>query len=155
MSVSYWSSNGKYQLEADELQKLIPKCGSCDNVFMEQLRIIIRIYYGLNNNGDFSIDNGDYHQDFPENEAFGNIEIPENITEFIESIKDLENYRNQIGDYENIEYPDNSGPDSGYGYEYNNKPYLETLSYDSQLIYIENIMNESILFAYVNVILNT
>ena len=151
MSYSYWSSNGKYQLEADKLQKLIPKCGSCDNVFMEQLRIIIRIYYGLNNNGDFSIDNGDYHKDFPENESFGNIEIPGIITEFLEFINDLENYRNQTGDYENIEYQDNSGSDNEYG----NKPYLETLSYDSQLIYIENIMNESILFAYVNVILNT
>ena len=54
MSISYSSNNGKYQTEVNKLQELIPKYGSCDNVFLEQLRIIIRIYYGLNNNGDFS-----------------------------------------------------------------------------------------------------
>jgi hypothetical protein len=148
--MTYWSKNGKYQTESDKLQEFIPKYGPSDNVFLEQLRIIIRIYYGLNNNGDFSINNGDYHYDYPTNEAFGDIKIPENITEFIESIKDLEYYLNQTGDYENIEYQDKYG---SYNYEYN-KPYLETISYDRQLTHIENIMNESILFAYENVILN-
>ena len=46
----------------NKLQELLPKYGSCDNVFLEQLRIMIRIYYSLNNNGNFSLDNGDYHK---------------------------------------------------------------------------------------------
>ena len=46
----------------NKLQELLPKYGSCDNVFLEQLRIMIRIYYSLNNNGNFSLDNGDYYK---------------------------------------------------------------------------------------------
>ena len=140
MSISYSSNNGKYQTEVNKLQELIPKYGSCDNVFLEQLRIIIRIYYGLNNNGDFSIDNGDYHQEFPKDKSFGNLKIPTDISDFLSYINDLEDYRNQTGDYD--DYDD---------YDVN-KPYLELLCYDEQLNYLENVLNESILFAYENVI---
>ena len=146
MSGSYWHNNGKYQTKADELYKIIPKYGSCNNVFIEQFRIIRQIYYGLNNNGDFSINNGDYHQDYTNNKDLCNIQIPEDIIDFIDYMKDLEDYYNQIGDYTEIEYNENYDSDNEY------KPYLETLSYEKQLDYLENIMNESILFAYTNVI---
>jgi hypothetical protein len=142
MSGSYWCGDGKYQTKADELQKLIPKYGPCNNVFIEQFRIIRKIYYGLNNNGDFSINNGDYHQDYTNNKDLYNIQIPEDIIDFIDYMKDLEDYYNQIGDYTEIEYNENYDSDN----EYN--PYLKNMSYNRQLIYLENIMNSSILFAY-------
>ena len=142
MPGSYWNNNGKYHTKADELQKLIPKYGPCNNVFIEQFRIIRQIYYGLNNNGDFSINNGDYHQDYTNNKDLCNIQIPEDISDFIDYMKDLEDYYNQTGDYTEIEYIDNSDLEN----EYN--PYLKNMSYNRQLIYLENIMDSSILFAY-------
>lgn len=52
---SYWSSNGKYQHLANELQKLIPFSGEVENAkqnpALEKFRKYVNAYYDLFNNG--------------------------------------------------------------------------------------------------------
>ena len=95
---SYWNGNGKYQKKYDRLQKLIPESGHCEQDELELLRIFGNLYYGLMNNGDFSIDNGNYHDDFKHIK----IDLPEEIENFKKNIHNLEDYYYQRGDY-NIE----------------------------------------------------
>ena len=120
----YWCGKGKYQKEYNQIwEKYVPDSGTSENVYAEQMRVFSRIYYGLFNNGDFSIDNGNYHLDFPKLNKFDQ-DLPEEIEEFLNNMKDLEDFIYQKGDYADIEYPgseDESNDDSYY------KAYLEKL----------------------------
>lgn len=56
MENTYWNSNGKYQLEADELTSLVPIEGSVKGTgpfsrMLEAFRIISNIYHDYYNNG--------------------------------------------------------------------------------------------------------
>ena len=51
--MSYWNNKGKYQIAHDFLfKKLVPPSGVALNPLGEALRIVSRVYYRLNNNGD-------------------------------------------------------------------------------------------------------
>ena len=55
--MSYWSGEGKYQKQYDELQKLIPREGSVEKgmckhkISLERLRRACNAYYDVFNNG--------------------------------------------------------------------------------------------------------
>ena len=48
---SYWNSNGKYQREADILQKSVPREGESFDTRVELFRMASNIYYDMFNNG--------------------------------------------------------------------------------------------------------
>ena len=144
---TYWSGKGKYQKEYDQIWKdYVPENGFCENDYAEQMRIISRIYYGLFNNGDFSIDNGDYHLEFPNISVFKE-ELPDVIEEFMEYMKDLEDYINRKGEYEES-YDESYNEDSDEEELEDNKAYLDSLSYSEQQRLMESVADASIKFAY-------
>ena len=77
---TYWSGNGKHQDKYNILQKLLPESGTCEQDVLELLRIFGNLYYGLMNNGDFSIDNGNHHDNF----KYIKVDLPEEIEDFKE-----------------------------------------------------------------------
>ena len=62
---SYWTGNGKYQREADILQKSVPDKGESFDTRIELFRCASNIYYDMFNNG---MDNCD--QDDPRSEQY-------------------------------------------------------------------------------------
>ena len=148
---SYWSGNGKYQKKYDRLQKLIPDTGHCEQDELDLLRIFGNLYYGLMNNGDFSIDNGNYHDDF----KYIKVDLPEEIDNFKENMEDLEDYYYRRGDYAEIEEMcdvknlSSGDNDSDYEIPDEYKAYLETLSYKDKQKYLECVVDVAILFVKV------
>ncbi len=49
--MSYWSSNGKYQADADQISKDVPAEGHAQNVAVELFRCAQNVYYEIYNNG--------------------------------------------------------------------------------------------------------
>ena len=99
--MSYLENKGKYQKQYDLIIKseIIPTSGKCDVPYLEQLRIVDNIYYGLHNNGNFSIGNGDYHKDF------NNIKyhLPEEVRLLYFGILDLNHFNNHRGEFDDDE----------------------------------------------------
>lgn len=48
---TYWGESGKYQSEADELEKLVPPSGPAETLNGEIWRAATKIYYDYHNNG--------------------------------------------------------------------------------------------------------
>ncbi len=59
---SYWGENGKYQKEADILQKLVPNEGQSEFTDVELFRVASNIYYEMKNNGGGNLAD-DYEND--------------------------------------------------------------------------------------------
>lgn len=57
----YWNSEGKYQEEADQLEKLVPSEGHCQNNDVDLFRVASNIYYDILNNGGCNL-NMDHHE---------------------------------------------------------------------------------------------
>ena len=48
---TYWNGNGTHQAIADELEKMIPTMGECEDKRVEQFRKAANAYYDIYNNG--------------------------------------------------------------------------------------------------------
>ena len=93
MTTTYWAGNGKYQAKADQIQNLIPLEGTCTDVKLESMRVIINLYYDWHNNG---LGNDNRVQAFLNNPTLTR-ELPE-LTQAIKN--DIEEYENEITQYE-------------------------------------------------------
>jgi hypothetical protein len=92
MTTTYWAGNGKYQAKANEIQNLIPLEGSCTDVKLESMRVLINIYYDWHNNG---LGNDNRVQAFLNNPTLTR-ELPE-LTKVIKN--DIEFYENELEQY--------------------------------------------------------
>ena len=53
---SYWSNNGVYQKQYDELyEQLVPSSGESDTIHGEMIRAVSRLYYDFCNNGNCNV----------------------------------------------------------------------------------------------------
>jgi len=84
MTKSYWTGNGKYQTELENLSRYIPQMGQAADQKIEVLRIAQNIYYDINNNGGVNI-----VEDLEEFDAlmrkFPNQKVLDYIREYAES----------------------------------------------------------------------
>ena len=92
MTTTYWAGNGKYQAKADQIQDLIPLEGTCDDLKLETMRVIINLYYDWHNNG---LGNTNRVQEFINNPTLTR-ELPE-LTQAIKN--DIEFYENEVEQY--------------------------------------------------------
>jgi hypothetical protein len=92
MTTSYWNQDGKYQAKADQIQNLIPLEGTCTDVKLESMRVIINLYYDWHNNG---LGNTNRVQEFINNPTIVR-ELPE-LTKVIKN--DIEFYENELEQY--------------------------------------------------------
>jgi len=100
---SYWSKNGAYQKECDQLyQELVPFFGDAETVNGELIRIINRLFYEYCNNGNQNaiiFDDSDYNNyyDYNETNDDSGTELNTDITEpeieeyYLEMINFIEN----------------------------------------------------------------
>jgi hypothetical protein len=93
MTTSYWNQDGKYQAKANEIQNLIPLEGSCADLKLETMRVIINLYYDWHNNG---LGNTNRVQEFINNPTLTR-ELPE-LTQAIKN--DLDFYQDEMTQYE-------------------------------------------------------
>jgi hypothetical protein len=91
-ATAYWNGNGKHQAKADQIQNLIPLEGSCTDVKLESMRVIINLYYDWHNNG---LGNTNRVTEFLNNPALVR-ELPE-LTQAIKN--DIEFYENELEQY--------------------------------------------------------
>ena len=92
-ATTYWNGNGKYQAKANEIQNLIPLEGSCADLKLETMRVIINLYYDWHNNG---LGNTNRVQEFINNPTLTR-ELPE-LTQAIKN--DLDFYQDEMTQYE-------------------------------------------------------
>ena len=92
MTTTYWNGNGQYQYKAEEIKAMIPTEGSCSNVKLEAMRVIINFYYNWHQNGLMN--------DFPIEEFLGNEILMRECPKLAEIVKnDLEAYEIEMEQY--------------------------------------------------------
>jgi hypothetical protein len=91
-ATTYWNGNGKYQAKANEIQNLIPLEGSCADLKLESMRVLINVYYDWHNNG---LGNTNRVQEFINNPTLTR-ELPD-LTQAIKN--DIEFYENELEQY--------------------------------------------------------
>lgn len=149
-----WDCNSKYYTKFKKIWDLnVPPSGSCANIYAEVFRIISRIYYSLIKNGDWGINNGDHFKLYYKHINNHNINTP--FDYFIDELYELEKEYNIIEkNIENVinnECNNNCNDECNNKYDYSNYDYkskLGIMSYSEQLNYMENIMNNMVLWCW-------
>ena len=92
MTTTYWNGNGQYQYKAEEIKAMILAEGSCSNVKLEAMRVLINLYHEWHQNGLMN--------DFPIEEFLGNEILMRECPKLAEIVKnDLEAYEIEMEQY--------------------------------------------------------
>lgn len=86
--MSYWEERGKYQAQADILNKMIPDEGESTDTRIELYRCVCNIYYDLYNNGGCNLTNPVRKREL-DYIHYSGVETPE-IDAFIEELEESE-----------------------------------------------------------------